>query len=330
MRAEPLQARHKVLAHGCWRRSALEAQPGHHQDLLGCWTQGRVCGEHQGDDVFGALGYVVPLRRAKLKGALADAAKDYGVGVPGEGRVATEEDEGDDTGAPNVAPLVILALEHFGREVVGCARFCRHRLSRLKVASEAKVNNFQSGVRRRILKQKILRLRIAVCKPVRMEIAKCTEDLPNKFRSLHLIKATRHIHNPVPKLATSTKLHDEINFACVAKSLEQPHHIRMVELLCYCNFPLKPGWIPHPLDLDALHATLRSCLHVLCPEATAIGAFAELRAGDLVELLELPRIVAGKSVLEAKAPLALACQCRLLTVTVGGCRRLHHDLCWHA
>mmetsp|Transcript_56205 Transcript_56205/g.130938 ORF Transcript_56205/g.130938 Transcript_56205/m.130938 type:complete len:228 (+) Transcript_56205:678-1361(+) len=103
--------------------------------------------QQHANEVLCVLGDVLPIKRVEGVAAAAHLGKDLVVCLATEWRVATQHDVHDDAAAPQVARLIVaLAHEHLGRYVVGSSGLCLQRACRLKLARQAKINDFQHVV----------------------------------------------------------------------------------------------------------------------------------------------------------------------------------------
>ena len=111
--------------------------------LLRADSASRVLLQHLGNQVFCRVGDVGPVSRVEREWLLENVPENFLVVIALERRVAAEEDEEDDAEGPDVAGLVVVALEHLRRDVVRSANHRMHPLHRLllrEAFGQAKVN----------------------------------------------------------------------------------------------------------------------------------------------------------------------------------------------
>ena len=91
--------------------------------------------------------------------------KDLIVVVAFEGWVSTEKDEEIDTETPDIARLVIVAIEYFWGDIEGGTDDAVHLLNLsmlVKALRAAEINHFNLRVIRGVLHEEVLRLQIPV------------------------------------------------------------------------------------------------------------------------------------------------------------------------
>eukprot|EP00956_Cyclotella_meneghiniana_P044190 scaffold305764_cov113-Cyclotella_meneghiniana.AAC.1 len=81
----------------------------------------RITFQHALDEIFGRIGYLIPIRRGEIESSSPYRIKDLIVRITIERRISAEEDVGDDPDTPNVAAFGVFPVEYLGGYVVGRA-----------------------------------------------------------------------------------------------------------------------------------------------------------------------------------------------------------------
>ena len=151
-----------------------------------------------------------------------------GVVLPVEGRVAREEDEGDDTHGPKVTASVVLLPKDVRRDVVGSADDGPHGSLATAVVPprESEVDELD---RRAVpgVEEDVLRLQVAVDDVPVVQVLHGVEDLGEYPRRGDLVEATRTalvagpLDDLIEELAALAELGDDVNVLGVLEDVPQ-------------------------------------------------------------------------------------------------------------
>mmetsp|Transcript_35371 Transcript_35371/g.84789 ORF Transcript_35371/g.84789 Transcript_35371/m.84789 type:complete len:212 (+) Transcript_35371:706-1341(+) len=207
---------------------------------LGCGRSlVRVEGEHERDALFGFSRHIIPVLRWKGEVTFLDHAENVGILVAIERWITTQQNVADDSTAPHITLLVVAALQHLRRHVVGRAGLGLHLLAgtHLVLLGEAKVNHLDLRVDVPVLQEEVLRLDVAVNEVVVVEVAHGTQNL------LHVGCCTPLIEGPgcigafvllcllkdsIKKLTSRAELHDKVHLLGVQEDLIELHDVWVI------------------------------------------------------------------------------------------------------
>ena len=157
---------------------------------LGRGPLGSVVGEKGTDEKLSVLANSVPDTVIEGEGTGADLVHDVLVGLAVEGGHAGEEDEGDDTGGPDIALLVVALVEDLGGNVVRGSEF----LVQLTVSGVdeggAEVDDLDLVELLVGLEKDVLRLEIAMDDVDLVAVVDAREDLLHEDRGVTLRELT--------------------------------------------------------------------------------------------------------------------------------------------
>mmetsp|Transcript_88888 Transcript_88888/g.252010 ORF Transcript_88888/g.252010 Transcript_88888/m.252010 type:complete len:512 (-) Transcript_88888:29-1564(-) len=262
------------------------------QRLLGSGPVARVALQKQSHQVLRGLGDVLPLVAAEAPAALRHLPDHVDLPLPGERRAAGEEDVHDHPAAPQVALVVVPALQDLGRGVVRGA----HRLGKvppgLAAAREPEVDDLQDvfAVDRALADQEeVLGLQVAVADVHLVHVVDGPEYVLHHDRGLDLGEVAR-LDDPVEELAAGAELHDQVEAPVVLERLVQLDDVRVVHQLHDGYLPLELLEVLHLRLGDRLDGTGGARLLVPGLADGPVGALAELVLLYLIVVCDLPSV----------------------------------------
>ncbi|EJK53451.1 hypothetical protein THAOC_27117, partial [Thalassiosira oceanica] len=188
-------------------------------------------------------GRVLPVVARESVPPPGDGAVRVRVVLPVEGRVAGQEDVGDDTYGPQIAAPVVPLLQHLGGDVVRSPDDGRHGSLAATVVPprESEVDELDG---RAVLgvEEDVLRLQVAVDYVPVVQVLDGLEDLEEYPGRLDLVEATRTalvggpLDDLVEELAALAELGDDVNVLCVLEGVPQaddaavPHLVEQRDL----------------------------------------------------------------------------------------------------
>eukprot|EP00438_Fugacium_kawagutii_P007278 Skav234426 [mRNA] locus=scaffold1656:141965:152933:+ [translate_table: standard] len=135
LRSEATQVIHKVgLQRHVRRFGCLVLNPLVVQGLLSGVAVFGVHLQQVANQSLRILGDVLPICWVEVEVAKSHLRQHLGVGVAEEGRVAAQQHVHDDTAAPQIAQLVVVASQHLRSHIVWSAGFGGQRLARSELA----------------------------------------------------------------------------------------------------------------------------------------------------------------------------------------------------
>mmetsp|Transcript_25770 Transcript_25770/g.74151 ORF Transcript_25770/g.74151 Transcript_25770/m.74151 type:complete len:223 (-) Transcript_25770:738-1406(-) len=183
--------------------------------------------EQARDEVFRLLRDVAPPAPREAEAALLDHAVRRPVVAPAKGRLAIEQDVGENAERPQVALLVIPQIQDFRRHIVEGAASMRHRHVATDDGREPEVNELESRVRGIVLQAKVLQLQVTVTNPVSVAVPDGCDHLPHKAGGVALRVSTPP-RQVVEEVGAPHTLHGEAELSGLLEHLEQPTNIGVV------------------------------------------------------------------------------------------------------
>ncbi|GIX65410.1 ABC transporter ATP-binding protein, putative [Babesia caballi] len=239
----------------------------------------RVEGDHATDEVLGALRDLAPLRHVEGELARLHLLDDRRLVRAVEGREAAQQNVQDHADGPDVALVVVHALEHLGRNVVRRADLLLHLGVDVAVRREAKVNDPDVGVDGLGLEQQVLRLEVAVHDVLPVHVVDAAQHLLDDFGRV-LLREALAAHYLVEQLASRVELRDEVVVLFVLEELEDLHDVRVVQRLEHVHLAQQ-----RLVVALALHGALNYHLHGVLLAGGAVEAQQHLAEGALAEQL---------------------------------------------
>mmetsp|Transcript_45222 Transcript_45222/g.121885 ORF Transcript_45222/g.121885 Transcript_45222/m.121885 type:complete len:325 (+) Transcript_45222:694-1668(+) len=258
--------------------------------LLGRVPLLRVFADELADERLGVVGDSAPVFAETDVADLHLGKKLPVVGALERG-VAAQQDVHDDSGAPQVAGLVVLPGQHLGRHVVRRAGLGPQPLALLELAGEAEVDQLQHVLLDRVLREEyeILWLQVSVADAVPMHVEDGAEHLLHDDRRLRLGEAAC-VDDAVEELAAFAELHGKVDVAPVLECLVQLDDVRMVHDLHDRDLLLEARHVAHLVLGDGLDRPRAARALVLAHADRAVRSLSELLI-QRVRVLDPPRLV---------------------------------------
>jgi len=214
-------------------RDIIRCEPAVLKALLCGNPTSRVLLQHLSDQILGGIRDLVPVCGVKSKWLLQHIAENLLVVIALERRVAAQEYEEDDTEGPDIAGLVVVALEHLGCNVVWGADNSVHSLDGLLLGEtfgKTEINKFDFRLFRSVVHQEVLRFEISVDDSVTMQVLDSGEHFAHDVGGLVLAEPLRG-HDAIEELTALAVLHDDVDVAMIDVALVELDDVGVVDCL---------------------------------------------------------------------------------------------------
>ena len=211
------------------------------------------------DEILHLLALVGPVLGFEFVVASAHLGNDLVVIGSSEGGSTAHHDIQDDPNAPQVALLIVVALQHFRSDIVGSAVDLVHGMVVLVVGVRgAEINDLDCSFLF-CVNQNVLRLQISVGHILSVAVADGLKDLFGDNSRLKLAKFLSS-SDLVEQLDAVAEFSYKEDAAFIFVDLIKPHNVGVVQILENINFVLEPDalLLAHVELVDDLH-----CPHLL-------------------------------------------------------------------
>uniref|UniRef100_A0A7S3HXY7 Uncharacterized protein n=1 Tax=Favella ehrenbergii TaxID=182087 RepID=A0A7S3HXY7_9SPIT len=215
----------------------LLGDPGIGKGILRCDAFDRVSIQQLFQETFCFFADVLPLFFSELPGTVKvlHFFQDLFVTTT-KGRHSAEQNVENDSDTPHVALLVVIAEEHFWRDVVRRAVELSHLVvSFLIVMRCAEVDYLERDIVRFELNQNILRLQVTVRDLVRVAVCHRHQDFLDDRSCLLFVKLLE-VQNCLEQLLPVAKFSYQVDLVLAHVDFVQPQNVWVVEVLENINF----------------------------------------------------------------------------------------------
>mmetsp|Transcript_65356 Transcript_65356/g.156257 ORF Transcript_65356/g.156257 Transcript_65356/m.156257 type:complete len:239 (-) Transcript_65356:331-1047(-) len=190
------------------------------------------------DQIHRIVGHIAPISGVKLESTTLDCLHDIVFSSTIERRVATMQHIHYDPTRPHVARLGVISSKHFRAYIVGCTCFGRHRAMHT-ITCQTKIYQLDGALGNRCLRPEhaVLGFEVPMAIPFLMHVVYCPKYLQHDVGSFRLLESGC-CGDSTEQIATTAKLHYEIDHLGIDDALVKLHNVGVVQLSHDLHFAL--------------------------------------------------------------------------------------------